>query len=163
METTGHIRASIKFNLTIFLGFLTFCIVSSFGVKLTIVPPAPHPLHPETLPPFWKNSLRSPGIIRYEQKWLLKIFTFSKFQVGAAFPIRLLKLEKLSGNKNYRVILSGHTHNAVKIRSRYSSELYYSEDSNTVRIWNMTIWNLETFEIWTFWRSDFKWSSFSYG
>ena len=36
-------------------------------------------------------------------------------------------------------------------------------DQNTVRIWNPTIWNPETFEIWTFWRSDFKWSGFSYG
>ena len=28
---------------------------------------------------------------------------------------------------------------------------------SSVRIWNLTIQNLETFEIWTFWRSDFKW------
>ena len=30
----------------------------------------------------------------------------------------------------------------------------------TVGIWNWTIWNQETFEIWTFWSSDFKWSGF---
>ena len=29
---------------------------------------------------------------------------------------------------------------------------------NTVGIWNLTIWNPETFEIRTFWRSNFKWS-----
>ena len=30
-------------------------------------------------------------------------------------------------------------------------------------IWNLSIQNPETFEIRTFWRSDFKWSGFSYG
>ena len=34
---------------------------------------------------------------------------------------------------------------------------------NTVGIWDPTIWNLETFEIQTFWRSDLKWLGFSYG
>ena len=31
---------------------------------------------------------------------------------------------------------------------------------NTLKIRNLTIWNPETFKIQTFWRSDFKWSSF---
>ena len=41
----GHIKASIKVYLTIFLGFLAFGIVSSFWVKLTNVtlPPPPNP------------------------------------------------------------------------------------------------------------------------
>ena len=30
-------------------------------------------------------------------------------------------------------------------------------------IWNPTIGNLETFEIWTFWRSDFKRTDLNYG
>ena len=33
---------------------------------------------------------------------------------------------------------------------------------STVGIWNLIIQNLETFEIWTFWRSDFKGSGFDY-
>ena len=38
-------------------------------------------------------------------------------------------------------------------------EVHYSDhQNNTVGIWNPTIWNLKTFEIQTFWRSDFKWS-----
>ena len=38
----GHIRESIKFNLAIFLGFLTFCIVLNSGEKLSTVPPPNH-------------------------------------------------------------------------------------------------------------------------
>ena len=34
--------------------------------------------------------------------------------------------------------------------------------NTTVGIWNLSIWNPETFEIPTFWRLDFKWSGFSY-
>ena len=38
-----------------------------------------------------------------------------------------------------------------------------SEIQTTVGIWNQTILIPEAFEIRTFWRSDFKWSGFSYG
>ena len=42
--------------------------------------------------------------------------------------------------------------------------IFYSHlmNNSTVRIWNPTNWNLETFEIWTFWGPDFKWSGLSY-
>ena len=52
------IWASIKVNLAMFLGFLAFCSVSSFGVKLTNVPSALFSLRGGY---FWKPSTANTG------------------------------------------------------------------------------------------------------
>ena len=47
----------------------------------------------------------------------LSVLTIS-FQVGAAFPLKVLKLERVAGTNSYKLLLKGTTANAVKIRSR---------------------------------------------
>ena len=40
------------------------------------------------------------------------------FQVGASFPLKVLKLERVAGTNSYKLLLKGTTANAIKIRSR---------------------------------------------
>ena len=92
--------------------------------------------------------------------WIFNLATWGlAHQLFTAVVKQVLDLSCLTLSFTTMVLIGINQHAPMSIVSVSTINM----KDNTEGIWNLTIQNPETFEIWTFWRSDFKWSAFSYG